>query len=43
MYRKKFNCRIEFGPCFLLCPKQMDDKGRQVAEKVTKSETGKVT
>ena len=34
MYRKKSNCRIESGPLFLISPKQIDNKGEHVVEKV---------
>ena len=34
MYRKQSNCRIESGQLFLISPKQIDNKGEQVVEKV---------
>ena len=34
MYRNKSNCRIESGQLFLISPKQIDNKGEQVVEKV---------
>ena len=43
MYRKKSNCRIESGPPFLLSPKQIDNKGGEEAENITKRETRNVT
>ena len=43
MYRKKSSCRIEPEPPFYSFQKQIDNKGREVATKITKHETHNIT